>query len=163
MKTTLRSRLGEVVSETTRKGYVGRAQQRASRRKSLWNLLDFLGLVLIVIVWWGLLHAVWAARNLVIPQHAIPFSTVFRPDRSGLAVIVSVLSPFFAAIPIGMLISNLILWWCIPPYRRACTREAKGVWHASFEDAQRDLSLMILCMSCPALVVSFIAALLVRV
>jgi len=162
MKGTLRSRVVELASETTRKGYVGRAQQRASRRKSLWNLLDLFGLVLIGIVWWGLLHAVWAARNLVIPQHAIPFSTVFRPDRTGLAVIVSGLSPFFAAVPIGMLISNFILW-CIPPYRRACTREAKGVWHASFEDAQRDLSLMILCMSCPALVVAFIAALLIHV
>src|SRR6266446_596962 len=142
MKTTLRTRLDELVSETIRKGYVGRAQQRASRRKSLWNLLDLLGLVLIVIVWWGLLHAVWVARNLVIPQHAIPFSTVFRRDRTGLAVIVAVISPFFAAIPTGMLISNFILWW-IPPYRRACAREAKGVWHASFEDSQRDLSLMI--------------------
>ena len=162
MKSARRSRLGELVSETTRKGYVARAQQRASRRKSLWNLLDFLGLVLSVIVWWGLLHAVWAARNFVIPQHATSFSTVFRADRSGLAVLVSGLSPFFAAIPIGLLISNYLLWF-IPPYRRACTREAKGVWHASFEDSQRDLSLMVLCMSCPALVVSFIAALLIRV
>jgi hypothetical protein len=51
MKGTLRSRLVELASETTRKGYVGRARQRASRRKSPWNLLDLLGLVLIVIVW----------------------------------------------------------------------------------------------------------------
>jgi hypothetical protein len=162
MKGTLRSRLVELASETTRKGYVGRAQQRASRRKSLWKPAGFIWPHLDRCRVVGITARCVAARNLVIPQHATPFSTAFRADRTGLAVIVSGLSPFFAAVPIGMVISNFTLW-CIPPYRRACAREAKGVWHASFEDAQKDLSLMILCMSCPALVVFFIAALLIRV
>ena len=162
MKSTLRSRFVELASETTRKGYVGRAQQRASRRKSPWNLLDLLGFAWMGIVWWGLVHGIWALRNLVMPQHAIPFSTVFHSQHTGLSPIVLFISPLFACIPIGMLISNSILWY-IPPYRRACTREAQGVWHASFSDAQRDISLAILCISCPTVVASFIAALVIRV
>ena len=161
MKSALRARFADLVSETTRRGYVGRAQQRASRRKSPWNLLDLFGFVWMGLVWWGLVHAVWAVRNLVIPQHALPFPTVFHSQRTGLTPILLFISPLFACIPIGMLISNFVLWW-IPPYRRACTREAQGVWHASFSDAQKDLFLAILCISCSALVASFIAALVIR-
>jgi hypothetical protein len=161
MKSASRSRLNDLMAETTQQGYIGRAQQRASRRKSPWNLLDLFGFVWMALVWWGLVHAVWAVRNLVIPEHAIPFARVFHSQRTGLTPIVLFISPLFACIPIGMLISNFVLW-LIPPYRRACTREAEGVWHASFSDAQKDLSLAILCMSCPALVASFIAALMIR-
>jgi len=71
-------------------------------------------------------------------------------------------TPLFAAIPVGMFLSNCILW-CIPPYRRASQREAEGVWHASFADAQKDLSLLALCMGLPVLIASFVAALFVHV
>jgi len=55
--------------------------------------------------------------------------------------------------------SNFILR-CIPPYRRASDREAKGgVWHASFLDAQKDLSLFALCIGIATILASFAAAL----
>ncbi len=163
MKSAQSSRLGELASEVGRKGYLGRAQQRAARRKSPWNLLDLLfGLACMGAAWWAFLHGVWAVRNLVMPQHAVSFSTVVHARSAGLAPIIFFVAPLFAAIPVGLFLSNCIVW-CIPPYRRASQREAQGVWHASFPDAQKDLSLLALCMGLPVVIASFVAALFLHV
>jgi len=162
MKSVRRTRLAEIASEVTTKGYFTRAQKRAARRKSPWNLLDLLvGLACMGLVWWAFVHAVWIARNIVIPQHSLPFAAVLYSQRTGLAPIVCFVAPLFAAIPVGLLLSNCIVWR-IPPYRRAIEPEAKGVWHASFSDAQKDLSLLALCIGCPAILASFVAALVMR-
>jgi hypothetical protein len=163
MKSVQSSRLGELASEVTRKGYFGRAQQRAARRKSPWNLLDLLfGLACMGAAWWAFVQSVWAVRNLVIPQHAVSFSTVSHSHSSGIAPIIFFVAPLFAAIPVGLFLSNCIVW-CIPGYRRASEREAEGVWHASFAEAQKDLSLLALCMGLPVLIASFVAALSLHV
>ena len=96
------------------------------------------------------------------PQHAVSFSTVLHSQGSGIASIIFFVAPLFAAIPVGLFLSNCIVW-CIPPYRRASEREAEGVWHASFADAQKDLSLLALCMGLPVLIASFVAALFLHV
>jgi hypothetical protein len=110
------------------------------------------------VAWWAFIHGVWAVRNLVMPQHAVSFSTVFHSRVGGLAPIIFFVAPLFAAMPVGLFLSNCIVW-CIPPYRRASQRETQGVWHASFADAQKDLSLMALCIGLPVLIASFTAAL----
>ena len=162
MKTAQRSRLAELASEVTSKGYFARARQRAARRKSRWNLLDLpVGFACMALVGWALLRGVWAARNALLPQHAIPLKAVFQSQSYPVAHIVLLIGLLFACIPLGMLISNFLLW-CIPPYRRACDREAKGVWHASLSDSQKDLLLGALCIGLPALLVSFVAALVLR-
>jgi hypothetical protein len=162
MKSAHRSRLADIASEIATKGYFGRAQQRAARRKSPWNLLDLpVGFSCIALVGWGLLHAVWSARNSILPQHAIRLSAMFHSQRDQVAHIVLFTGVLFASIPVGVLISNLIVW-SIPPYRRATGTEAKGIWHASFSDAQKDLSLMALVIGSTAIVASFIAALVMR-
>jgi hypothetical protein len=43
-------------------------------------------------------------------------------------------------LPVGFFLCNCVVW-IIPPARRAFAKEAKGVSHASFFDAQRDLLL----------------------
>src|SRR2546428_8303893 len=124
MKGARRSRLGEIASEVTTKGYFGRAQQRAARRKSPWDLLDLpVGLTCMCVVWWASVHAAWLARNIVIPRHSVPFATAFHSQHTGLAPIVFFVAPFFAAIPVGLLLSNCIVW-SIPPYRLATEPEA---------------------------------------
>jgi hypothetical protein len=159
MKNTRRSRLGELLSETTSKGYFARAQQRGSRRKSPWNLLDLLGFVWAGAVWWLFLRGIWAARNFIVPQHAVELSTLFRSQSGGVSTIILAVAPLIAALPVGMLLSNFFLWY-IPPYRRACDREAQGVWHASYTDCQKDLVVFALYIGCPLLLLSFVAALL---
>ncbi len=48
--------------------YVG-AQQRARRRRSLWNLILLpLGLVAVGVTWYGLFRVVWAFHLLFCPQ-----------------------------------------------------------------------------------------------
>jgi hypothetical protein len=163
MKSAPSSRLGELASEVSGKGYFGRAQQRAARRKSPWNLLDLLfGLPCMGAAWWAFVHGIWAVRNLVMPQHAVSFSTVLHARATGLVPIIFFVAPLFAAIPVGLFLSNCIVW-CIPPYRRASQREAEGVWHASFADAQKDLSLLAVCIGLPVLVASFVAAMFLHV
>jgi hypothetical protein len=162
MKITQRSRLADLASEVTTKGYFARAQQRAARRRSPWNLLDLVAFVWVAVIWWALVHGVWAVRNLIVPQRSIPFLTVLRSQSLGPSSLLVFLLPLFAAIPVGMLLSNFILQR-IPPYRRACEREAHGVWHASYGDAQKDLSLLALCLSCPLLLISLITAVLLHV
>ena len=162
MKTAQRSRLAELASEVTTKGYFGRAQQRAARRKSPWNLLDLpVGFACMALVGWALLRSMWAVRNALLPKHAMPLKAVFQSESYPVAHIVLFIGLLFACIPVGLLISNFLLWW-IPPYRRASDREAKGIWHASFTDGQKDLSLGALCIGLPALLASFVAALVLR-
>src|SRR4051812_7325609 len=108
MKSARRTRLAGIASEVTTKGYFARAQKRAARRKSPWNLLDLLvGLACMGLVWWAFVHAVWIARNIVIPQHSLPFAAVLHSQRTGLAPIVCFIAPLFAAIPVGLLLSIL--------------------------------------------------------
>jgi hypothetical protein len=79
MKSTWRSRLPELASEIGRKGYFARAQERAARRKSRWNLLDLpIGIACMTLVALASLRLIWAARNLVIPSDAAPFSLVLH-------------------------------------------------------------------------------------
>jgi hypothetical protein len=156
------SRLREIVSEVHRKGYFGRLFARAARRKSRWNLLLIpIALCSIVFVAWLSLRLVWVLRNFIVSDRAVPFSTLIRQQSSGLAPLLFFIPPLFASIPIGLFVTNAIVW-CIAPARRALDREATGVWHASFTDAQKDLGLMTLCISCPALAISLIGALLLR-
>ena len=160
MKSAQRSRIANIGSEVTTKGYFGRAQQRAVRRKSPWYLLDLpVGFFCMALAGWAILRGVWALRNLLMPQHARSLSAVFHSQVHQIAHIVFFVASLFTCVPIGMLMSNFILR-CIPPYRRASDREAKGgVWHASFQDAQKDLSLFALCIGIPAILASFAAAL----
>jgi hypothetical protein len=159
MKSAQRSRIADIGSEVTTKGYFGRAQQRAVRRKSPWNLLDLpVGFFCMALAGWAIVRGVWALRNLLMPQQARWLSAVFHSQVHQIAHIVFFVASLFACVPIGMLMCNVILW-CIPAYRREADREAKSVWHASFLDAQKDLSLLARCIGIPAILVSFAAAL----
>src|SRR5439155_26186365 len=99
---------------------------------------------------------------LVMRRRAVSCSAALLSRAAGLAPIIFFVAPLFAAIPVGLFLSNCIVW-CIPPYRRASEREAQGVWHASFADAQKDLLLLALCMGLPVLIASFVAALFLHV
>lgn len=162
MSAPRRSRIAELASEITTKGYFGRAQQRAKRRKSAWNLLDLpIGFSCITFIGWALLHALWLVRNSLVPERGMPLAVMFHSERNPVAHIVVLVGVLFAAMPIGMFISNVIVC-SIPPYRRAIEPEAKGVWHASFSDAQKDLSLLALVVGAPSLIASLLAALTIQ-
>src|SRR5438128_1987206 len=164
---SIRERRNALLSETFSRGYLERARTRATRRKSPWNLLLLpLGFLGVAIAWWASLRLLWAVRDLILPTHAVSFSVMFnqefhQEDR-GFIPLLFFIPPFFAAVPVGLLLCNAIAW-CIPPARRAFAREAEGVWHASFADAQRDLATVALYISVPTLVIALVGALLLRV
>ena len=84
------------------------------------------------------LHLVYGVRNLIVPRHATALRELVHANCRGIPVIVFFVAPLFAAIPLGALLCNAVAW-LIPPARRAFVAEARGVWHASFREAQRDL------------------------
>jgi hypothetical protein len=104
----------------------------------------------------------WGIRSSTAGAHALPFDEMLRrANDSGPVTLLFFIPLLFACIPIGLFIANMIIW-SIPSARRAFQREAVGVWHASFSDAQKDMILLTLCISLPAFVTSIVGALLFR-
>ena len=92
---------------------------RARRRRSRWNLLLIPAVLLPII-------AVWVAAVLLAQQaHILLYPSQTLRNAKGLWVIVAVMSPVLAAVPLGMLIGNLLVWQ-VGPARRALNREAEA-------------------------------------
>lgn len=145
----------DVLRELDEPGYFTRARERAKRRKSPWNLLLIpLGLGAMGASWYGFLWLLVVALNAAMSRHPTTVGELMRSDCKGIGPVVFFVSPFFAAIPVGLLLGNCIVW-CIPPARRVFVNEAKGVWHASFADAQRDLLLVARYVVPAALLLAF--------
>lgn len=135
---TLRGITREVFS----RGYLRRARARARRRKSPWNaVLVPLGLGAVGGTTYGLFRAMWWLHTVIYPAHAGKLGE-FWGRGIGFGAFVSsfllVIPLFIAAIPIGMMLANLVVWM-IPPARRAFTEEAQGVEGASFGEAMPEL------------------------
>jgi hypothetical protein len=134
-------------------GYFQEARARARRRKSPWNLL----LIPFTIVGIGgswylmakIMFSLYEARH---PGYAFGHT---RTNLGGDLIFVPLL---LAAIPLGMMIGNILIW-CIPPARRTLDKEAKGVWHASFKRSLRDLALFEAIILPIALALSLLGAL----
>ncbi len=136
-----------IVTELTSPGYLDRARQRARRRRSRWNLILIpLGLFGILVCFVGQFSLLWKLHTYAFPNHVGRLSEFWGKNISTSAFISSLLmavSPFFSAIPLGMLLANCIAW-CIPPARRVFAQEAEGVRHASFRQAMADLGKLAL-------------------
>ena len=105
---------------------------RARRRKSRWNLL-LIPAVLFPII------AVWVATVLLAQQghmHLYPGQTL--RNGKGLWVIVAVMAPALAAVPLGMLVGNFLVW-LVGPARRALDREAAPDPTLTYEATQSAL------------------------
>jgi len=90
---------------------------RARRRKSRWNLL-LIPAVLVPIV------AVWVGTVLLAQKgHMLLYPGQTLRNAKGLWVIVAVMAPVLAAVPLGMLVGNFLVWQ-VGPARRALNREA---------------------------------------
>jgi hypothetical protein len=152
----------EIVDELLTEGLRERMRERAKRRKSPWNvvlfLLSFGGMAATC---YGFLWLVVGARNLVLHGHVAGVGELMRSGPRGFLAGVCFLCPIFGAIPFGGLVANGILW-CVPHARRAFEREAKGVWHASFAEAKRDLLLFVRYLSLPAFVIALVAGVLME-
>jgi hypothetical protein len=139
--------LGNITKEFARKGYFERANQRAQRRKSPWNLLLIpVGIASIAVCAYALFMVMWGIHVLAFPEHAGQLHAFWPDGISGHSFVSSFLlaaPSVFQAIPLGLMLTNCIVW-CVPPARAVFKREAQGVKWASFGDAMRGLAKLAL-------------------
>jgi hypothetical protein len=109
--------------------YLDEARQRATRRRSPWDLLLIPAFVASLgLLWWFFVALLLVAHgNLYLGQD-------LASTPRGVGPILTTVSPLFAAIPLGMLFANALVW-LIPPARRALEREALAP-RASFQTTQ---------------------------
>lgn len=123
-------------------GYLGRAHQRAQRRRSPWNLI----LIPLSISGMGgftylMFQMMWKVHTTIHPDHAGKLSEFWGKGISFTSFISSFLLMMpllFASIPLGLMLANCIAW-CILPARRAFNREAENVKWASFRESMQGL------------------------
>lgn len=154
---TLRGIYGEVFSE----GYFSRAMLRAQRRKSLWNVLLIpLVVASVGFIFYLLFLLMWQVHILIQPEHAGQLADFWRKSMSFRSFVSSFLLAVplgFVALPLGMIVANLLAW-LIPPARRAFEREADGVAGASFNQSVIELGKLALLMLPFCLILSLIGA-----
>jgi hypothetical protein len=117
-------------------------RERRTKRKSVWNLL---GALLIILglgpVWYGLWLSAWKVHVLFYSSHAAHIREFWQSGPSAGAFISSFLltTPLIVpAIVVACLISNCLMW-LIPPAHRAMNAEADGDEEMTFYGANMGL------------------------
>ena len=105
---------------------------RARRRNSRWNLLLIPAVLLPIIAFWV------AAVLLTQQAHMLVYPSQTLRNAKGLWVIVAVMAPLLAAVPLGMLVGNFLVWQ-VGPAREALDREAEPEPATTFAESQSAL------------------------
>ena len=133
-----------ILGEFTTKGYTGRAQERARRRRSPWNLILIPLVILGVSVFSvGQFLLLWQLHIWVFPVHAGRVKEILNSAEGGISGFLMLIPPLISAIPLGFMLANCMVW-CVPPARHTLDREARGHWHASFRDSTADIGKLAL-------------------
>jgi len=117
-------------------------KQRTDRKKSLWNLLQFLvSLPMLLIIWYILFSFMWQVHLIAFPEHTGQIAG-FWPKGIGIKAFISsfllAMPLFFPAMGLSFIVINLIFWF-IPPAREAFKREAVGDKEMTFIGATTGL------------------------
>ena len=133
--------LGSVIAELRAGTYVANARQRATRRKSAWSLLlPVLILPLWLTVWWVLVVAALAMRELLAGQavHSLNQLTAVLGGQLSPRTALMVVPTFAPALVVAMVVGNFLAYR-VPPARRAFDREAQAAPGTDYGTAQRTL------------------------
>jgi hypothetical protein len=130
--------LVEDALDTLRPGW----RERSAKRKSAWNLMGALLILLgLGFFWYGLWLGAWNVHVFFYPAHAAHLKQFWQSGLSGRAFV----SGFLLAMPLivpaivfACLASNCLMW-LIPPARRAMNAEAAGNYEMTFRGANRGL------------------------
>ena len=119
---------------------------RARRRKTRWNLLLVPAVLLPIVAFWvaGALSAQHA--------HMLLYPSQTLRNAKGLWVIIAVMAPVLAAVPLGMLVGNFLVRQ-VGPARRALNREAEPDPITSYAASQPAL----LRLATPLVVIAMVA------
>jgi hypothetical protein len=139
--------------------YYRNARWRAQQRKSAWNiLLIALSLAAWVAIWHALFWLVWAFHVAIYPQHQLADFWPRGISTHSFALsflMVFALAP--AAMTLGFMLGNALLW-LLPPPRRTLDAESQGYPGTSFTESMRGLGKICLWALPIGLAVSLIAA-----
>jgi hypothetical protein len=113
--------------------YIEKAQQRAKRRKSKWNLLLIPGVIIPLVAIWYL-----SFQLLEFVHGIIYIGQNFTDTSRGIGPIIAAVAPLFGTIPVSFLLGNTLVW-LISPARRVLETEASNVPGTSFVESQKDL------------------------
>ena len=142
--------LGRPMNPLSRaRNYFSRAQIRAQRRKSSWNI----SLVLVCFALWLALAFALIRSNLFLHQLIYPGETLTAHSK-GYTVLLATLPLGIGSLPLGFLVGNMVVW-LIPPIRRVLDQEARPFPETSFLSAQRGLwqGVIYLTLPCVALAI----------
>jgi hypothetical protein len=113
--------------------YIEKAQQRAKRRKSKWNLLLIPGVLIPLAAIWYL------SFQLMEFVHGIIYiGQNFTDTPRGIGPIIAAVAPLFGTLPVSFLLGNILVWF-VSPARRVLDSEAAKVPGTSFVESQEDL------------------------
>jgi hypothetical protein len=131
-------RLVEGALDTARPGW----RERRAKRKSAWNLMGALLILLgLGFFWYGLWFGAWRVHVFFYPEHAAHLKQFWQSGLSGRAFTSSFLLAMPLIVPaivVACLASNCVMW-LIPPARRAMNAEAAGDYEMTFRGANRGL------------------------
>lgn len=121
-------------------GSYAAARRRSQRRRSAWNaLLIPLCFGVWLSVWYALFRLVWFFHVVLYPAHELhDFWQSGISFRSFVPSFLMVFSLMPGAIVLGLMLGN-VLFWLIPPARRAFEAEARCHPGTSFRDSMRIL------------------------
>ena len=132
--------------------WFGEARIRAQRRKSPWNLV--LGLVVVLCV-----ALIWFSACEFILYLPYDRTVSFRDIAKGndLQIIFVTIPMFFPSLAWGMIIGNTIMWM-VPPARRRFEREAEGHKGCSFKEGMRGMLKVAIVLSVVAIPIAVFAS-----
>jgi len=108
------------------------ARSRAKRRKSAWNLLLIPAVFFPLAMIWGLL--IFGFEFL----HSAYYPAQSLRNGRGVAVVATAVCSLFAAIPVGMLVGNWVVW-LFPTARRKIDTEVSTTSAGDFVSSQKVL------------------------
>ncbi len=112
--------------------YYEEARRRARRRRSPWNLLLIPAVILPAGGLW------WAAVKSLEALHGIFYPTRHLLASNAVGAILAAVSPFFAVLPVAMIVGNYLVW-LVPPARQVLDREATPYPGTGFRQSQQQL------------------------
>ena len=149
----------QIIDKTIK--YYSDARQRATRRKSPWNIvLILLLLVTWPVIWYMLLKLIWLFHVTIYPSHEWGYFW----HQSGSISLRSLILGFlmaFSIVPGAMTLACIlvnVLFWFIPWFRRIFESEAKGYSGTSFRTTMHKLFKIFLWTFPAGLAISLLAA-----
>jgi hypothetical protein len=115
--------------------YYDDARARARRRKSPWNLL-LIPLVALPLagLWWSFVFILTQLHSWIYPGESLALAR-------GLGSVLTRVAPVFAALPLSMVVGNMLVF-LVPPARRVLAKEAASVPGTDLRSSQRGLLRM---------------------